>query len=165
MNKDPWLSAKNLKLVHLLLTSHQHAFGRPLIQSLEVDFSLKSKGQELFFLDMPVIAHDNNIDPCLNYANAAALQLWCRHWNEMIGMPSRMTAPLDAQHERDIALAKAMTQDIVEGYQGIRIDSKGHKFQISNARIWTLWDTKGFAIGQAATFNQWCYLSDKNKPL
>ncbi len=158
MNDAPWLNPKTIRIVNLLLSSHERAFGKKLIKYQTLQNSQRLHSQELFSIDMPVMAHDTSNDPCLNYANAAALKLWCRNWNEMIGMPSRLTAPINERRQRKDVLSQALNQDAVKGYQGIRIDRKGRKFLISNARIWTIWDEKGLFFGQAATFSNWWHI-------
>ncbi len=144
--------------MNILLTSHYQAFGRPLLQVPELDNSHRLKSQELFAAWFPVMSHDNKQEPCLNYANSAALNLWDRCWSEMIGMPSKLTAPKNQQAERKAVLSQAIKKDGIKGYQGIRINSKGRRFVINNARIWTLWDEAGLACGQAATFCNWWYI-------
>ena len=105
-----------------------------------------------------MLAHNDSSDPALVYANAAALKLWQRRWAQMVGMPSRLTAPEQERRERAQALGNARQQDAYQGYSGIRIDSQGHRFVINNARIWTLWDLNGQRCGQAATFASWHWL-------
>ena len=150
-----WLIYEKRKLVNLLLTSHCRAFGRLLIKSAEINDAHRLKAQELFAIGMPVIAHNNAHDPCLIYANAAALQLWNRRWDEMIGMPSRLTAPQDMQAKRTSTLAQVTQKDSITGFYGVRIDSKGQKFLMHNVRIWTIWNEENIPIGQAATFANW----------
>ena len=104
----------------------------------------------------PVMAHDTSTDPCLNYANAAALQLWSRCWDEMIGMPSRLTAPEKERAKRQDALLEVNSEHAITNYQGIRVNSKGEYFTIKNARIWTIWDENNLIYGQAASFDNWC---------
>ncbi len=107
---------------------------------------------------MAVLAHDNRHDPRLIYANATALRLWERSWQEMIGMPSRYTAEVAARAQRAFALQRAQNQDAFEGYSGVRVSRTGQRFMINNARIWTLWDDKGRNCGQAAAFSSWSWL-------
>ncbi len=155
MSKPPWLTKKSLKIIRLLLKSYQIAFHEPLLNpnlTLNSDFE---RGKALFAMSHPVMAHDNKNDPCLNYANAAALQLWSRCWEEMIGMPSRLTAPETEQEQRKHALKQASKKHAIKNYQGIRMNSKGELFMIKHARIWTIWDEKDSIFGQAATFAVW----------
>ena len=83
-------------------------------------------------------AHGTEQDPKLSYANAAALQLWDSHWNELIGMASRLTAPDCERKERSNALWKAQRLDAVLNSYGIRISRKRRRLIINKARIWTL---------------------------
>ncbi len=155
MSDCPWLTKKTLAIAKLLLISYENAFNEALL-CFDRKFALnRGKGEELFLMPSPVMAHDNKKDPCLIYVNAAALQLWGRRWEEMIGMPSRLTAPAEAQKEREISLGQAIQKQSIENYQGIRINSEGEKFMIKNARIWTLLDAEGNAYGQGATFTSW----------
>ena len=155
MSESPWLTKKTLVIVHLLLKSYQKTFNESLLTSPQNFNSELEEGKALFTMPQPVMAHDNTNDPCLNYANASALQLWSRCWKEMIGMPSRLTAPETEQAQRNNALKQADKNHAIKNYQGIRIDSKGKLFMIKNARIWTIWDEQGSIFGQAATFNLW----------
>jgi hypothetical protein len=55
-------------------------------------------------------------------------------------------------------LLQALEQHAIEGYSGVRISRSGRRFQIRNARLWTLWDTDGQPCGQAAAFSDWWWL-------
>lgn len=88
-----WLTAEQQTLAGLLLHSYQRAFGRPLITAAQAGRSKRLICQELFACGFPVLAHGTGKDPKLSYANAAALQLWETDWHELIGLPSRLTAP------------------------------------------------------------------------
>ena len=154
----PWLSDEKRCLVNLLLNSHQRAFGRPLIAAARAGHSVRLTCQELFVCGFPVLAHGTGSDPTLSYANAAALQLWETNWDDLIGIPSRLTAPESERSERRHALGEAQALHAVTGYAGIRISRKGRRFQINNARIWTLWDAQQQPCGQAASFGSWWWL-------
>ena len=143
-----WLTPARRQLAALLLHDHQQAFGRPLAAGV----------QELFAADVVVLAHDDSADPRLIYANAAALRLWERSWAEMIGMPSRLTAEAQERSSRAAMLSTALAQHAIEGYSGIRISSSGRRFQIHNARLWTLHGDGGHPCGQAAAFSNWWWL-------
>ena len=145
-------------LVAQLLKSHQRAFQTPLIASTRRQPSLRLSCQELFACGFPVLAHDGGPEPNLTYANAAALGLWNAPWDDLVGLPSRLTAPIAEQAERSLALNKAKSEDAIEGYSGIRISRQGRRFMIQNARIWTLWDQHQHACGQAASFSNWWWI-------
>jgi len=155
MNNAPWQSKKSLKLVHLLLTSYKNSYGEDLLIPSRSWYSAKEQAIKLFNIQNPVLAHDNAKDPCLNYANAAALLLWNKCWDEMIGMPSRLTAPKKEQEQRKKALTHVTEKHAIKNYEGIRVNSQGELFMIKNARLWTILDEANYVVGQAATFNCW----------
>ena len=159
MLQTPWLNDDSQGRVELLLSSYRRAFGAPLLASERSSPCRRLLCQELFVCGFPVLAHGTGGDPALTYANAAALQLWKRPWNEMVGMPSRLTAPEDQQGARQRALGAASQVDAISSYRGIRINSEGRRFHIENARIWTLWDQDDRACGQAASFSDWWWLA------
>ena len=111
MAEAPWLSSEKQELVNLLLISHQQAFNHPLLACERRQPSQRLASQELFASRQPVLAHSDGHDPNLTYANAAALRLWSRSWDEMIGMPSRLTAPKGEQAKRRLALKQAAKYD------------------------------------------------------
>ena len=145
-------------LVSILLLSHRRAFDCPLLASDRPGTSRRLTAQELFNSSMAVLAHNNAGDPALTYANATALRLWKRPWNEMVGMPSRLTAAQSERKERAASLKLALVRDAINTYSGIRVDRCGRQFMIHNARIWTLWDEEGRRCGQAAAFSSWWWL-------
>ena len=155
MNNSPWLSEKSLEIVNLILKSYAKSFGEPLLHSSDDFLTNIEKGTTLFTFRNPVIAHNAASDPCLIYANSSALLLWSRQWHEMIGLPSRLTAPEEARQERQKTLEVASRTNSIKDYQGLRINSKGELFKIKNVRIWTVLDEKENIYGQAATFDDW----------
>lgn len=142
----------------MLLSSHQRAFGTPLLASLAGGATPRQAAQEVFAADRAVLAHDGSADPRLIYANASALRLWRRRWSEMVGLPSRLTAAPAERQERAQALALAQEQEALQGYRGIRVDSAGRRFRIERAKLWTLRDGQGLTLGQAASFASWWWL-------
>lgn len=158
--ESPWLEPVQQRLALSLLASYRRAFQQPLLRQAA---SGRSASQALFAASTVVLAHDgsdpaSDPGPRLIYANAAALSLWRRPWTEMVGMPSRLTAAAPQRADRARLLSKARSQHAISGYCGERITSQGRRFQIHNARLWTLWDEHGNACGQAAAFNSWWWL-------
>jgi len=158
LNNAPWLGETQQALAIQILESHQRGFGCALIAGFGTALSSRLNAQELFNCGFPVLAHDGADDPRLTYANAAALQLWDTSWAELIGLPSRLTAPVTERTERRTALGEAQALQALTGYAGIRISRQGRCFQIRNARIWTLWDDHQQACGQAASFSDWWWI-------
>jgi hypothetical protein len=159
----PWLEAPGLALAEQLLASYGQAYGTPLLGGLAADASPLQRAQALFTAPWVVLAHDgrdpgSDPGPRLTYANRAALCLWRRRWTEMVGLPSRLTAPEGERAERRQALLQARIGEAIRGYSGIRIDSRGRRFRIRNARVWLLRDPQGRPNGQAARFADWWWL-------
>ncbi|MFN9661159.1 MAG: MEKHLA domain-containing protein, partial [Cyanobacteriota bacterium] len=138
-----WLQDPALEVVSWIVGSHRKAFGRPLLAGVEPWRPQRLVAQELFAADRVVLAHDGGADPRLIYANAAALALWGRSWQEMIGMPSRLTAEPAERQERARALAIARQQEALVGYSGLRVAGDGRRFRLQGAKLWTLRDGQG----------------------
>jgi len=154
----PWLTADQQELATVILGSHQRGFGRPLLAGIREEQSSQQQAQALFAAPRVVLAHDGSRDPRLIYANAQALALWRRPWAAMVGLASRLTAEPGERQGRALMLAEARHRQAIGSYCGIRIDSSGRRFQLRGARLWTLWDHHGQAIGQAASFSDWWWL-------
>ncbi|MCU0529010.1 MAG: MEKHLA domain-containing protein [Cyanobium sp. Prado107] len=159
----PWLQTPRLALAERILESHRQAYGTPLLAGMAADASPLQRAQALFAAPAVVLAHDGqdpggDPGPRLTYANRAALRLWRRTWGEMVGLPSRLTAPAAERAERRRALLQARAGEAIAGYSGIRIDSQGRRFRIRAARVWTLHDETTRACGQAACFSDWWWL-------
>ncbi len=155
VNNSPWVSQKILNILDLITTSYEDTFQEPILTSIESYESNIDKGKALFNMRNPLIAHNHTKIPCLIYANAAALSLWNYEWNQMIGMPSHLTAPKNKRKQRQEILEKSLKLDKIIGYEGIRVDSNGKLFSIKNTKIWTILDKDNCVYGQAATFNNW----------
>jgi len=101
-----------------------------------------------------VLAHDRTVPPLFFYANARTLALFKRSADEMIGLPSHLSAEPDAREERAAMFAMLEAEDIVTGYSGIRVASDGSRFRIVDATIWNLRDASGTLHGQAARVDE-----------
>lgn len=154
----PWLSPQALGLVSLILQSHQKLFGRPLIKAQ----GSRLAAQELFVLDQVVLCHNGAEDPSFIYANRAALCLFQRSWQEMVGMPSRLSASQQQRLDREKFLAQVRENNCIDGYAGERINSQGKRFQIRGARLWNLLDAEQHYRGQAACFSDWWWCGEPN---
>ena len=155
----PWLTPEQGQLCLRILASHHQAFATPLLAGEQVlAGQWQHLAQELFASATVVLAHDGGTDPRLTYANAAALRLWERPWAALVGMPSRLTAEPEQRPARAAMLEQARAGQALRGYNGIRISASGRRFQIRNARLWSLLDDGGRACGQAAAFADWYWL-------
>ena len=157
VSAPPWLSAEKQSLTTLILHSYERSFGRFIAAAHQLDAE-QVQCQELFACGFPVLAHGMEMDPRLSYANAAALQLWETNWNELIGLPSRLTAPTSERSDRQSALTQALAIQAISGYSGIRISRRERRFMINNARVWSIRDNHEQMLGQAASFSDWWWV-------
>ncbi len=121
----------------------------------EIEFNNVSR--ELFFAPFVVMSHGTETDPVFNYANQCALDLFEMTWENFIKLPSRYSAEMDSQKERDRILQRVSEDGYVDDYAGVRITSKGRRFQITNAIVWNVFD-EGRYFGQAALIRDWAFL-------
>ncbi|MDF1858787.1 MAG: MEKHLA domain-containing protein [Verrucomicrobiales bacterium] len=138
----------------LLLSSYETLTGRQLISACDEE----DMARELFYAPFFVASHSLDSDPVLTYGNETALQLFELPWEKFTGTPSRFTAEAPEREERERLLDTVARQGYIDDYSGIRISSRGRRFEIRNATVWNLIDDVGVKIGQAATFSEWGFL-------
>jgi MEKHLA domain-containing protein len=138
-----------------LLASFRHWTGKDLVNPL---LSMDDQARELFYAPFVVLSHDPSSDPMLNYANQAGLALFEVSWNELVVMPSRLTAQAPEQAERSRFLEEVSRRGFIDNYTGIRITKNGRRFAIERATVWNLLDENGTPYGQAASFAEWRFL-------
>ena len=124
---------------------------------LPLEIEVNSVSHELFFASFAVMSHGTETDPIFNYANQCALDLFEMTWENFIKLPSRYSAEMDSQEERDRILQRVSEDGYVDDYTGVRITSKGRRFQITNAVVWNVFD-EGRYFGQAALIRDWAFL-------
>jgi hypothetical protein len=117
--------------------------------------SLEIQASNLFYAPFVIVSHDKAKDPIFNYGNQAALDLWGFDWQEFTSLPSRLSAEPLAQIHRDRLLQEVKNQGYISNYRSVRISRTGQRFWVENATIWTVTDSSGKDIGQAATFSKW----------
>ena len=131
--------------------------GRDLIDPA---LSPEAAADALFHAPFVVLSHDAAPDPILTYGNRQALELFELTWEELIQMPSRLTAEAPDRAERARLLAQVAAQRFIDDYSGVRISRTGQRFRIERATVWNLTDDRGQVCGQAATFREWRSLMD-----
>ena len=102
-----------------------------------------------------VLAHDGGTDPRFIYANKTAQACFEYTADELIGLPSRLSAEAPERAARQRLLERVARDGFIADYAGIRIAKSGRRFYIENAIVWQLIDEKGTLQGQAATFATW----------
>ncbi|GJE54225.1 MULTISPECIES: MEKHLA domain-containing protein [Methylobacterium] len=130
----------------LLTGSHRRLVGRPLLpDGADADWAYR-------LAPFALLAHDTAPDPCFVYANRMAQENFGYSRDELIGMPSRLSAEAPDRAERDRLLAAVARNGCVAGYSGIRIAKSGRRFPIVDVVVWQLIDADGVTHGQAATY-------------
>jgi hypothetical protein len=113
----------------------------------------------LFEADFVLLAHDTSSDPVFNYGNRRALDLFELSWDELLAMPSRLSAEPVNQQQREDLLHQVKSQGFIDHYSGVRISKTGRRFRIDNAVVWNIFDQDGRYHGQAACFSDWVFVS------
>ena len=148
MSPNP--AALDNELFRLLDTTYARFMHRPLAPA-------DSAGAAWLYHDAPfaVLAHDTRADPFFIYANEAAQRCFEYSWNELVGMPSRLSAELPAQADRQRLLDTVTRNGFATDYSGVRIAKSGRRFWILDGTVWRLRDEHGVYRGQAAMFPKW----------
>jgi len=143
-------------LVHirLLVSSFKLLTGKNIMAS---DCDIENISREIFYAPFAVTSHGTEADPIFNYANQCALDLFEMAWENFIQLPSRLSAEIDSQEERDRILKKVSENGYVDDYSGMIISNKGKRFQIKNAIVWNVIDQDRY-YGQAALIREWAFL-------
>lgn len=141
--------ASDTRLFNLITGSFRRLLGRELADP--------AAGAEWLYHQAPfvVLAHDGGADPRFIYANEAAQACFEYSADELIGLPSRLSAEAEERAARQILLERVSRDGFISDYSGIRIAKSGRRFRIENATVWQLIDTEGKHHGQAATFSEW----------
>ncbi len=114
--------------------------------------------EDLFNAKFALLSHTKDADPIFNYANRTALNLFEFDWEELMTVPSRLSAEPINQAERAKLLEQVSSHGYIDDYQGVRISKTGKRFQIRNAIVWNLIDDNDTYQGQAACFSDWEFI-------
>jgi hypothetical protein len=146
------LQARWTKHSQALLSSFRARVGKELIERRR---NAPDEAERLFAAPFVVVSHGAEVDPILNYGNAAALALWELSPPELIATPSRLTAEAELREAREHVLAETARKGFVSGYTGVRVSKTGRRFRIVDVTVWNVADADGRLLGQAATFARW----------
>jgi len=102
-----------------------------------------------------VLAHDTDRVPRFIYANRAAQTCFEYEWDEIVGLPSYLSAEPGDRLERQRLLDAVRRDGFATGYSGLRIAKSGRRFWIEDGVLWQLVDKAGMRRGQAASFGRW----------
>jgi PAS domain S-box-containing protein len=151
-----------IELSRTLADSFRRLVARPLGDAGD---NLSPTDIAKYFWDAPfvLLAHDSAPDPVFTYANRKAQELFGYSWEEFIGLPSRLSAELVEQEDREQLLVEARSKGYIDNYHGVRIAKDGSRFAIEHVVLWNLSDENGNPVGQAAVFKHWRLLEGSHK--
>ncbi len=141
----------------LLSGSHLRLTGAPLITDAAICREDAAAQAQWLYRDAPfcLLAHDTSADPVFIYANRKAQLCFEYDWDEMIRLPSRLSAEAPNRAERQRLLESVTRSGFIDNYKGLRIAKSGRRFWIEQAVVWQLIDEAGALHGQAAMFRNW----------
>jgi hypothetical protein len=102
-----------------------------------------------------VLAHSTEAIPCFIYANRAAQGCFEYDWDELVGLPSHLSADDADRAERQRLLDAVARDGFATNYRGLRIAKSGRRFWIEDGILWQLVEPSGRLRGVAASFSQW----------
>ncbi|WP_347988092.1 MEKHLA domain-containing protein [Methylomonas sp. AM2-LC] len=137
--------------IQLLLDSYQRLLNKPLLL-VAPDLTL---AEQVFKGGFALLSHNTDNEPLFNYANVTALHLFELEWQELVGMPSRLSAEPMLQMQREQLLKEVADKGYIDHYSGVRIAKSGKRFLINNAVVWNVYDQQQHFYGQAAYFKDW----------
>ncbi|MFY0678744.1 MAG: MEKHLA domain-containing protein [Neptuniibacter sp.] len=135
-----------------LLSSFQRLTGKSLIPEglISEGLSGSERYKALYDSEYPVLSHNADSDPLLNYSNAKGMEQFEISWDELVKTPSRYTAEPQTQEERNRLLKAVTDNGFIDDYQGVRISAKGNRFMVEDAIVWNVIDEDGVYWGQGA---------------
>jgi hypothetical protein len=139
-------------LVDALLRSYGAALSEPLVPAHVAPADAVAWLYEQ--ADFALLAHDAQPDPRFVYANLEAQRCFERTWDELIGMPSRLSAEAPERVERAAMLAAVAERGFSRDYRGVRVAKSGRRFWIEQGIIWNVRSPSGALLGQAALFRR-----------
>lgn len=146
----------DLSFISLLIGSYHRLTGHSLIPE---DLPVETVASWLYELaPFGLLAHNTASDPVFIYGNRVAQQLFEYEWDELVGLPSRLSAEAPDRNQRERFLEEVHRQGFITGYRGIRISKSGKRFWIENATVWQLTDAQGKYYGQAAVLPKATFL-------
>jgi PAS domain S-box-containing protein len=138
----------DLNLLERMTASYRLLTGKELLpRAMPAEEAARWLYEEATF---GLLAHNTDADPRFIYGNRVAQRWFGYSWDELIGMPSRLSAEAPEREERQRFLNQVAQHGFVSGYRGLRIAKSGQKFWIEDATVWELRDASGKIQGQAA---------------
>lgn len=137
-------------LYRLLADSYARWLGQPLVDPALTD----EQAARWLYAEAPfgLLAHDTRTDPLFIYGNIAAQRCFEYSWDELLLLPSRLSARPQQVEDRKQFLEQVGKQGFATGYRGLRVSKSARSFWINDGTVWQLVDQTGALRGQAALF-------------
>lgn len=131
------------------------SYARWLDQSLVDPAFTDEEGARWLYQEAPfgLLAHDTRADPVFIYGNLAAQRCFEYSWDELLQLPSRLSARPQQVEDRREFLEQVSKHGFSTGYRGLRVSKSDRSFWINDGTVWQLVDESGVLRGQAALFN------------
>jgi PAS domain-containing protein len=147
----------DLSFINLLRESYFRFTGHSLVPDHLVGEDVATWLYEI--APFGLLAHNSASDPVFVYGNKAAQRLFEYGWDELVSLPSRLSAEAPDRDQRQRFLEDVQRNGYVTGYRGVRISKSGKRFVIEDATVWQLIDANAKYHGQAALLPKATYLS------
>lgn len=137
-------------LYRLLADSYAHWLKQPLVDPVLTD----EQAARWLYEEAPfgLLAHDTRADPLFIYGNVSAQRCFEYSWDELLMLPSRLSARAQQMEDRKQFLEQVGRQGFATGYRGLRVSKSARTFWINDGIVWQLVDQTGVLRGQAALF-------------
>jgi len=138
----------DLQFFDLLANSYRRLLGKPLVPNVIP----AEEAPRWLYEDAPfaVLAHNTEPDPIFIYGNKTAQRIFEYTWEELIALPSRLSAEPSERADRQRFMEQVARDGFVTGYCGVRVSKSGRRFWIEDSTVWDLVDAAGKLCGQAA---------------
>jgi len=133
------------------------SYCRLLGQSLVPEGMSGPAAAQWLYEDAPfgILAHTTDADPVFMYGNKTAQKCFDYTWQELIRLPSRLSAEAPNREERQEFLERVKRDGFARGYRGVRVTKTGKRFMIEDATLWQLYDQGHRFHGQAVIIPRW----------
>lgn len=145
------LPAPALTLYRLLADSYARWLHRPLVDPAWSE----EQAARWLYEDAPfgLLAHNTHAEPLFIYGNLTAQRQFEYSWDELMTLPSRLSAATaELREDRRQFLEQVKRDGFATHYRGLRVTKSGRNFWIEDGTVWQLIDEAGVLHGQAALF-------------
>ena len=111
------MNTRDAQFAELLADSYGKLLGRPLVPE---GLTGSAVADWLYEAPFGLLAHDTSPDPLFVYANRSVQRLFEYDWDELVGLPSRLSAGEEDQQARQVLLENVHRQGYAEAYRGLR---------------------------------------------